>query len=131
MPLRPLPLPYKVGIDICFIPRIRSLLLAGGRSFKAFQPISHQRDVITLTRDIPRRSAEFVGIPSLDRRSNETLRYMSVHLNPNFLAKLLRPEEITMIHGLYQKVAETMGHERLFEYVAGRYVVEAQSDLEI
>jgi hypothetical protein len=45
---------------------------------------------------------------------------MNVHLNPNFIARFMRPEEIALLRSLYQELAGTMAHERLYEHIAGR-----------
>ncbi len=121
MPLRPLPLPYSVGIDICSIPRIRGLLLTERynlrEDFNAQYP--GERAVKT---GIPRRRVPYKEMNYLPRRTNDHLRVMSVHLNPNFLAKFLRPEEIASFrYSTYQRCSESpLVHDRLFEYLAGR-----------
>ena len=56
----------------------------------------------------------------MDDKTNEYLKKMNRHLNPHFLTKLFRAEEIEFVHQLHEKFAGGLAHDRLFEYIAGR-----------
>jgi phosphopantetheinyl transferase (holo-ACP synthase) len=123
MPLRPLPIPFKVGIDICSIPRVRSLLLAASPEQLAKEgPSVNIRGENVKLEDAPVRRVPFEPIKSVSRETNEHLAKMYRHLNPHFLVKLFRPEEIATLRSLHQRVVGGLAHERIYQHVAGRYV---------
>ncbi|KIW06073.1 hypothetical protein, variant [Verruconis gallopava] len=109
MVLRALPTPYRIGTDICRIPRIRRILSAGSRGHASSRE----------------ESSHFRGLPSLDDRTNKYLEEMSGHLNPYFLARLFRPGEIAALAQKYGRVANTMSHDSL--WAAKEAIIKAAS----
>ena len=63
----------------------------------------------------------FSPIRYCDDTSNVHLEAMSEHLNPLFLSRLFRREELVLFRKYYNMVAgKGPTHHRLFEMVAGR-----------
>lgn len=118
MPIRPLPVPYKIGVDICSISRVRNLItresLVGKRAIRSTLTIDANQD------EIPERKQHFQKIVSLDVQTNAHLEAMNTHLHPRLLAKLFRPEEIVTLRRYYDERAGSANHHRLFDYIAGR-----------
>jgi hypothetical protein len=123
MPLRPLPTPYKIGVDICHIPRIRRVLLASHYNRKPDNvntaAIGHV-DGPAKSNRIPTRDGFFRAPSGMSEKVQNDLTKMSTHLNLHFLRRLFRDDELQSLRHVYKAVAGTEAHERLFQYVAGR-----------
>ena len=135
MPLRPLPVPYRIGTDICSISRVRTALLREDATPRSRRGLAKDGLWSGLHDDrndqLTRRAREFDPSAGFDDRTNEYLKSMNRHLNPRFLSRLFRAEEIEMVHELHTRVAGGLGHTKLFEHIAGRYVFGELVDFEV